>query len=280
MSGSKARTSRKDREEDVETMLAQARAALRTGPPRQFSTHSTASVPDSAWFVSDLMLGAGMVILQPDTKKIAVVYDDRMDFWFLPKGRKDVGESLEQTALREAYEESGYQPQFLPLYMPHRFPSPPNPDKGVAGTRSPFAKVTEPIYVTTQTWGPRYHNDGSLRDAGGEYISFYYVGYIGADAVHHQNTGMDNEMHYVTHLLPAQEAIQRLTRYERAVAHMAWQLWVQTAQIDEAKTKDSEDKADEGRTEEPNRAPVPVTKQGPRTEPQDPSDAAEGAPSA
>ena len=46
-----------------------------------------------------------MVIIQPETEKIVVVYDTKRKVWFLPKGRKDVGESLEQTALREAYEE-------------------------------------------------------------------------------------------------------------------------------------------------------------------------------
>jgi hypothetical protein len=89
----------------IEEMIGDASAPYQAHSPRMFSAHSTSSVPDSAWFVSDLMLGAGMVVLQPASEKMAVVYDNRLDFWFLPKGRKDVGESLEQTALREAYEE-------------------------------------------------------------------------------------------------------------------------------------------------------------------------------
>lgn len=51
------------------------------------------------------MLGAGMVILQPSSGKVVLVCDTRDEYWFLPRGRKDVGESTEQTALREAYEE-------------------------------------------------------------------------------------------------------------------------------------------------------------------------------
>lgn len=66
---------------------------------------STPSVPDSAWCASDFMLGAGMVIIQPSTSKIVLVFDTNSKLWFLPKGRKDLGESLEQTVLREAYEE-------------------------------------------------------------------------------------------------------------------------------------------------------------------------------
>lgn len=46
-----------------------------------------------------------MVIIQPETRKIVVVFDKQTDRWFLPKGRKDLGESIEQAALREAHEE-------------------------------------------------------------------------------------------------------------------------------------------------------------------------------
>lgn len=51
------------------------------------------------------MLAASMVIIQPSTGKVVVVNDTKRQSWFLPRGRKDVGENLEQCALREAYEE-------------------------------------------------------------------------------------------------------------------------------------------------------------------------------
>lgn len=46
-----------------------------------------------------------MVIIQPETERVVLIYDTHDKVWFLPKGRKDVGESLEEAALREAYEE-------------------------------------------------------------------------------------------------------------------------------------------------------------------------------
>lgn len=58
------------------------------------------------------MLGAGMVILQPSTHKVVVVYETEGKYWFFPKGRKDIGESLETTAIREAYEEVRMVPDF------------------------------------------------------------------------------------------------------------------------------------------------------------------------
>ena len=72
------------------------------------SPYSTPLVPNSSWAASDFLLGAGMVIIQPSSRKIVIVYDPPSKAYFLPKGRKDIGESLEQTALREAYEEVVY----------------------------------------------------------------------------------------------------------------------------------------------------------------------------
>lgn len=73
---------------------------------------STPTVPDSLWFASEFTLGAGMIIIQPSTGKVVVISERQehedgraLRSWFLPRGRKDVGESLEQAALREAYEE-------------------------------------------------------------------------------------------------------------------------------------------------------------------------------
>ena len=66
---------------------------------------STPAIQDSAFYAADFLLGAGIVIIQESTDKIVVVYDHRYDNWFLPRGRKDIGESLEAAALREGYEE-------------------------------------------------------------------------------------------------------------------------------------------------------------------------------
>lgn len=46
-----------------------------------------------------------MVVIQEKTEKVLVVYETKKKYWFFPRGRKDLGETLEQAALREAYEE-------------------------------------------------------------------------------------------------------------------------------------------------------------------------------
>ena len=77
---------------------------LQESPTHPLSERSTAAIANSVFHATDFVLGAGVVIIQPSTSKIVLVTDKR-ERWFLPKGRKDKGESLEQTALREAYEE-------------------------------------------------------------------------------------------------------------------------------------------------------------------------------
>lgn len=61
------------------------------------------------------MLGAGMVIIQPSSGKVVLIWESKRKYWFLPKGRKDQGESLEQAVLREAYEEVRSLPSTLLL---------------------------------------------------------------------------------------------------------------------------------------------------------------------
>ena len=73
-------------------------------PMHPLSERSTAAVPDGVFHATDFTLGAGIVIIQPSTAKVVLV-TDKHERWFLPKGRKDKGETLEQTALREGYEE-------------------------------------------------------------------------------------------------------------------------------------------------------------------------------
>ncbi len=83
---------------------------------------SSPAIPDSLFFAEDFMLGSGMVIIQPSTGKIVLLHEEEKDTqgrshhrWFLPKGRKDIGETLEQTALREAYEEVRVSSSLLSL---------------------------------------------------------------------------------------------------------------------------------------------------------------------
>ena len=55
---------------------------------------------------SDEIQAAGGVVLDPEGR-VAVVHRPRYDDWSLPKGKLDPGESFEEAALREVWEETG-----------------------------------------------------------------------------------------------------------------------------------------------------------------------------
>ncbi|OBZ74348.1 hypothetical protein A0H81_05538 [Grifola frondosa] len=129
-----------------------------------------------------------MVIIQPSTGKVVLLRVPEHDFnpkepryiWFLPKGRKDVGETLEQTALRQAYEESGFRVQFLPLFTKNNASSPPG-----SSHRHVDLPSTEPIFVTTMACDS--HKKGASKRGKVEYLSFWYVGEISNNAVVERN---------------------------------------------------------------------------------------------
>jgi 8-oxo-dGTP pyrophosphatase MutT (NUDIX family) len=93
---------------------------------RFYTENSTGSIPDSCFWVHDFQLGASMVVVQPSSGKVLLVNNTERRTWFLPRGRKDIGETLEQCALREAYEEVRYFTFLLLLFRTFCL------DKGVA----------------------------------------------------------------------------------------------------------------------------------------------------
>ncbi|KAI0783087.1 hypothetical protein C8Q75DRAFT_726623 [Abortiporus biennis] len=193
------------------------------------SVDSSITIPSSIFYSNDFMLGAGMVIIQPSTGKVVCCWDDHMKYWFLPKGRKDVGESLETAAKREAYEESGYRVEFLPLLTPTNAPLPPG------SQRTHNDPNTEPIYMSNMSWPPRRRfmdQPPRAGQDGGVYFTFWYVGQIPENAVRELDTGMINEKHFVSHILPIEEALHNLSsaggEVELIVMKKAYNLWLAT----------------------------------------------------
>ncbi|THV03511.1 hypothetical protein K435DRAFT_774904 [Dendrothele bispora CBS 962.96] len=253
--------------------------------PVQISEWSSPPVPHSGWAGCDLMLGAGMVIIQPSTGKVVVVEemieyienevtgkakkidkgkrkesgktgDDTagpaerktMTFrrrCFLPRGRKDIGESVDQTALREAYEESGYEVDFLPLHVYNRQPAAPN-------DREAYSRPsTEAIYHTLCSWSPRFRN-GQCVDNGGEYFVSWFIGQIPENPVHHKGVGMPDEQNYVSRLMPPEEALNALgDPMERRVLEYAWAAYLSHHRFLQFEMEQEEQrKLDQGKLEE------------------------------
>lgn len=70
------------------------------------------------------------VVVDTVSRKIAVLRDIADNTVWLPKGRKEIGEDLQSTALRETREETGLQVEALPLKVATRA----TPDPKLQGT--------------------------------------------------------------------------------------------------------------------------------------------------
>ncbi|KAK2752921.1 nudix domain-containing protein [Colletotrichum kahawae] len=77
-----------------------------------------------------LLISCGTVPVDPVARKIAVLHDIADHTVWLPKGRKEIGEDLLATALRETREETGLQVEALPLKVATRA----TPDPKLQGT--------------------------------------------------------------------------------------------------------------------------------------------------
>lgn len=79
------------------------------------------------WTSDAFVLSAGTVLFRrsPENNElqICILHNLKTGKWNLPKGRKDRGESLEVTAVRETYEETGYPCEILPCRIPTRAPA-------------------------------------------------------------------------------------------------------------------------------------------------------------
>lgn len=106
------------------------------------------------WFSHKFVLSAGAVLVKMSTKQICLVHLRKRNEWTLPKGRKNEGETLQQAALRETFEESGFQCTLLPVIMETRAPpsveteNSPDEVRTVIGASEPFCITSRPAAAT------------------------------------------------------------------------------------------------------------------------------------
>lgn len=175
-------------------------------------------------------------------------------YYFLPKGRRDVGEETGAGAEREGFEESGYRNRLLPIPLRTLQPQAHNPSEEV-DTRF----VTEPVYTqlaplsnrsqyllfwfiaetvppeveeilqremeematgknpTPYQYPPRFPRDMTLK----ERVKMERERY---EPVRHENTGVDEEEAlYESYLLPIDDALRRLKgSVQEEVVRIGW----------------------------------------------------------
>lgn len=119
------------------------------------------------YHASQFVVSCGTVTLDLHSSKVLLIRWRSPDGHFelmLPKGRKNIAETLEQAALRETLEETGYEASLLPL-----------PIQTLATSNGTFKQgdlVTEPACVTER-------NSGNVRK-----IIFWFAAHADSTAAH------------------------------------------------------------------------------------------------
>jgi 8-oxo-dGTP pyrophosphatase MutT (NUDIX family) len=143
------------------------------------------------------VISCGTVTLDIDRSKVLDIYLRKTGEYCLPKGRKDVGEQLEATAVRETYEETGYIVEVLP----HQLTTLATLHRNDVRSAIPGG-TTEPVAVTQRT------TQGVLK------IIFWYAARGDSCAIRQMNTTEQDNEDFDAVWCPMDEVVQLLTFHD------------------------------------------------------------------
>ena len=63
----------------------------------------------SSYYLDDATYSAGGVLINTIENKVLLIYKESSGEWLLPKGHLEKGETIEESAQREIFEETGYK---------------------------------------------------------------------------------------------------------------------------------------------------------------------------
>jgi 8-oxo-dGTP diphosphatase len=81
------------------------------------------------YYTNETIFSAGGVLLDASRNMVYLVYKQTTDEWLLPKGHLETSESIETTASREIFEETGYQNQIKQILSVQIRPDIQQPNK-------------------------------------------------------------------------------------------------------------------------------------------------------
>lgn len=160
---------------------------------------------------SEFVISCGTVTFDLTQAEVLLIRCRTSNECMLPKGRKNVGETLEATALRETWEETGYEATLLPLR---------NRTQATSGSVNDSMSLTntEPIYMS-------HRNSNGLFK-----IIFWYAATGDSTADEQQRPQQPNE-DFETKWTPCDEAEAALSfDDDRQIFQTAWEA-VKTATL-------------------------------------------------
>ncbi|KAJ3534728.1 hypothetical protein NM208_g7426 [Fusarium decemcellulare] len=131
----------------------------------------------SLFFSDQFAISCGTVSVDVARSKVLLIHWRKTGEYLLPKGHKDVGEALEQTAKRETFEETGIPVELLPVDIDTLATLP-----STMRTKYRPRAVTEPIAVSQ-----RVTKGGVLK------IIFWYVAVADSTVARQEGTQQEGE---------------------------------------------------------------------------------------
>jgi 8-oxo-dGTP pyrophosphatase MutT (NUDIX family) len=157
----------------------------------------------------------GAVAIKTSTREVLLIF--YAGEWMLAKGRRNVGESRQQAALREMEEETGYSCHILPLNMKTRAPPAIETVDDYPDVPRVHEKVCEPFMLTCR------HLDGNC----GIKLIWWYIAAIDESA----EVGRGEEQ-FKSRLVGFEEALSLLTfENDRDIVRKAIDVFEETTRL-------------------------------------------------
>lgn len=133
---------------------------------------------------------------QPQSAEVCLVNLISTNEWMLPKGRRNIGESRKEAALREVSEETGFSCRLLPVTMPTRACAAGDP-ADVPDEARTHVDITEPFMCTIR----------ELPEGNGVKLIWWYIAVLEYNPYIRKGAG---EERFKPGLFTADDAVQTL----------------------------------------------------------------------
>ncbi|KAG8529857.1 uncharacterized protein KY384_005338 [Bacidia gigantensis] len=147
-----------------------------------------------------LVESAGAILFQLSTKRICLLHLVARDEYVLAKGRRNIGESRQQAAIREVKEETGYVCRLLPVTLGSRAPPAIETDRFVGDVLHVYEGVTEPFTLQIRHLQP----EGDLK------LIWWFIAVVDEDKAPEGERGPGEEK-FSVEFYGFDEAVEKLT---------------------------------------------------------------------
>jgi len=167
-------------------------------------------------YAHEFVESAGAIVFNLQTKQICVIHHRTKNEYLLPKGRRNVGESRIQAAVREVHEETGWH--CLPLSVSMLTRAPPTQEESYSPD---VAQVRETV-------GDPFAVSIREEEGGGRKLIWWYITRVDENRAKDQGSEVDS--HFESLFVPYGEAVKMLSyQTDRELVQRAIQIVQNTA---------------------------------------------------